>query len=331
MSGILLLDKPAGLTSAAALARVRGIYRAQKGGHTGSLDPLASGLLPVCLGECAKFASFFLEGRKKYLASGRLGEITPSGDAESEVTERREVGDAPQRLEDVCRGFVGRMVQIPPLYSAVKVGGRPLYRYARRGQQVDIPGREVEIFSLKLTAREEANFTLEVSCSKGTYIRTLIADIGEALGCGAHVTALRRLAVEGLPENAMTGLEELQGLADRRDDPHDFTELDQKLLSLEQVMGRLPSVELPEHRAVELLHGQWQGPDLSDCSFTEVVSDNHCTDSTEKLGMWCRGRFLGVGHLNAENFLIPDRLLSDPLGINVHGRRRERTNRQEQA
>lgn len=328
MSGIFLLDKPAGLTSSAALARVRGIYRAKKGGHTGSLDPLASGLLPVCLGECAKFASFFLEGRKKYLASGRLGEITPSADTESEVTERREVGDAPQRLEEVCKTFLGKIEQIPPLYSAVKVGGRPLYRYARRGQQVDIPVREVEIFSLKLTAQEGANFTVEVCCSKGTYIRTLIADIGEALGCGAHVTALRRLAVEGLPENAMTGFEELQSLADGRNDPNDFTELDKKLLSLEQVMGRLPAVELPEDRAVELMHGQWQGPDFSDCTFRVATLDNHGTDSTEKLGIWCRGRFLGVGHLNDENFLIPDRLLSDPLGINVHGRRKERTNPQ---
>ncbi|MCR5084793.1 MAG: tRNA pseudouridine(55) synthase TruB, partial [Succinivibrionaceae bacterium] len=213
ISGILLLDKPLGMSSAAALSRAKRLYGARKAGHTGALDPLASGVLPICLGEASKLSAFLLEGGKRYLATGRLGVVTSSADAEGEVVGRHEVGDAPARVASALGAFTGRITQIPPIYSAIKVNGRPLYKYARRGQEVEIPRREVEIYSLSLEGVEGDSFTISVHCSKGTYIRTLVADIGAALGCGAYVTMLRRTAVDALPPGPLTTLGRLEELA----------------------------------------------------------------------------------------------------------------------
>ena len=306
VSGVLLLDKPKGLSSAGALTRVRGIFRARKGGHAGSLDPLASGLLPILLGESAKFASFFLEGGKKYLAEGTLGVTTTTCDAEGEVVERREVGDALDRLEEALQGFVGEITQIPPVYSAVKVGGRPLYKYARAGREVEIPSRKVTISSIKLLEKGDGRFTIEVACSKGTYIRTLIADIGEALGCGAYVTMLRRIAVQGLPEGRMVGLEDLQEMSDALPDPADLSSLDRLLLPTGALMSSLPTVTLSDEKADRLMHGIRQhtgeGFEAEGCSM----------DPSEHVSIWGRGCFLGVGHIQGQ-ILVPDRMMSNPF------------------
>ncbi len=245
VNGVFLLDKPTGVSSAGVLTRVRGIFRAQKAGHAGALDPLASGLLPVLLGESAKFSSFFLEGRKKYLAEGTLGVTTSTCDAEGEVISRRPADGCIERLDEVLERFRGKITQIPPVYSAVKVGGRPLYKYARsgRGDEVEIPSREVEIYSLEAIERSSSSFKIAVYCSKGTYIRTLVSDIGEALGCGAYVTMLRRTAVEGLPEGRMMSIDELQKLCDESvGESGDFSKLDALLLSTGDLMSALPKI-----------------------------------------------------------------------------------------
>ncbi|MDD7287176.1 MAG: tRNA pseudouridine(55) synthase TruB, partial [Succinivibrio sp.] len=174
IDGVFLLDKPSGISSALALTKVRGIYRANKGGHTGSLDPLASGLLPICLGQAAKFSSYFLEGSKKYLATGKLGVITDSGDADGNIIQENPVTNEIEGIDDAISRFIGTITQVPPMYSAIKVDGRPLYKYARAGKTVEVPKREVQIFYIKLIDKTTDTFTIEVYCSKGTYIRTLV-------------------------------------------------------------------------------------------------------------------------------------------------------------
>ncbi len=303
VDGIFLLDKPEGISSSSALVKVRGIFRAQKGGHTGALDPLASGLLPICLGQAAKFSSFFLEGDKRYTATGRLGEISTTADREGEIIERRPVGDAVSRLPEALQHFRGPITQFPPVYSAVKVAGKPLYAYARAGRPVDIPSRQVVIHELKLLSCTADSFTVEVFCSKGTYIRSLIADIGEFLGCGAYVTALRRTYVAGLPEQMMP-LQQLQELADARSDKNDFTALDQLLLPLELAVGRLPVVVLPPDMAEPLTHGVRQGPDLSRAQFGSPVQEQDLLQVRTQ-----EGKFLGVVQLSG-GMLLPRRMMS---------------------
>lgn len=303
IDGIFLLDKPEGISSSSALVKVRGIYRAQKGGHTGALDPLASGLLPICLGQAAKFSSFFLEGDKRYIATGKLGEISTTCDREGEIIERREIGTALQRLPEAIAHFTGPITQIPPIYSAVKVAGRPLYAYARQGREVEIPSREVVIHELKLLSTTADSFTVEVFCSKGTYIRTLIADIGEYLGCGAYVTALRRTCVAGLPEQ-MTSLSRLQAIADARENKDDYTELDKLLLPLELAVQALPMLTLPQFMAEPLTHGVRQGPDFSAAVFSREVKEGEPIQVRAQ-----DGRFLGVAVLQ-QGLLVPKRMMS---------------------
>jgi tRNA pseudouridine55 synthase len=262
--------------------------------------------LPICLGEATKYSDFFLKGRKRYEAVGRLGLSTDTCDAEGKVIKSAPLGDALLRLKQVLSSFVGKIVQVPPLYSAVKVGGRPLYRYARsgRGDEVEIPVREVTIYELKLLSVTEDSFHVEVYCSKGTYIRTLINDIGEALGCGAYVTLLRRLEVEGLPARRMVPLDELQQICDRRSDRQDYAALDALLCSVDECMSWLPAVILPAQLALPLLHGVRQGPDFSSCTF-----EGCSPEQEDPLQLRCNGRFIGVGHFSCGQ-LIPDRMMS---------------------
>lgn len=311
VSGVFLLNKPKGLSSASALTRVRGIYRANKGGHAGSLDPLASGLLPILLGESAKFSSFFLEGRKKYIAEGTLGITTSSCDAEGEILLRRSTAGCIERLDEAVKKFTGKVTQVPPIYSAVKVGGKPLYKYARSGREdeVEIPSREVEIYSIEVLERSPERFKVEVYCSKGTYIRTLIADIGEFLGCGAYVTLLHRTYVEGLPDGRMMDLETLQQICDSNPNRADLSVLDRYLLSTGELMGNLPKLYLPDPRLETLMHGMRQHDLEKDCRFEGVAP---LTEDVQ-LSLWGRGVFLGVGHVK-NGILILDRMMSDPFG-----------------
>ena len=306
ISGIFLLDKPEGITSSTALVRTRGIFKAQKGGHTGSLDPFASGLLPVCLGEAAKFSSFFLEGNKRYEAEATLGRTTTTCDRDGETVLERPIGDAMERLESVLEQFRGKITQVPPIYSAVKVNGKRLYKYARQGREdeEEIPKREVEILELKLLEKGENTFKVEVYCSKGTYIRSLISDIGEALGCGAYVSQLRRTFVEGLPQGTMHTLKELQDIADSREDRSDFSQLDAMLLPLESALSNLPVLELPVKLADPLSHGMRLGPDFSGAKMPEpMVKPN------ELVQVHCHDVFLGVCYFDEHNKLIPQRMM----------------------
>ncbi len=258
VDGILLLDKPAGLSSNAALQQVRRLLRADKAGHTGSLDPLATGLLPLCFGEATKIAGLLLGARKAYETEALLGVTTTTDDAEGEVLERREV---PALNDDAIRAalatLTGRIVQVPPVYSALKQDGEPLYRRARRGEVVAAAPREVEVQRLDLLAREGARLRLAVECGSGTYVRSLLRDLGQRLGCGAHVTALRRLWVEPFRAPRMHGLEELRKLA--AESP---AALDALLLPLEQGLVGYPQLRLDPAQAMRLRQGQvldWPG------------------------------------------------------------------------
>ncbi|MEN8214397.1 MAG: tRNA pseudouridine(55) synthase TruB, partial [Pseudomonadota bacterium] len=213
ISGILLLDKPLNLTSNAALQRVKRFYKADKAGHTGSLDPLATGLLPICLGAATKASAFLLDADKRYLTTVKLGEKTSTADAEGEVIEQRSVeGVTPQRVEEILQQFIGDIEQLPPMYSAVKHKGERLYKLAREGKEVERQPRQITIYSIGLVSLQDDLLELDIHCSKGTYVRTLAEDIGEALGCGGHVAALRRTAVGPYDGSNMVPLEKVERL-----------------------------------------------------------------------------------------------------------------------
>lgn len=259
MTGIVLLDKPPGLSSNQALQRVRRLFRAAKAGHTGSLDPLATGLLPLCFGEATKIAGLLLGSRKAYAAECLLGATTTTEDSEGEIVLRRPV---PALDDAAIRGalasFIGRITQVPPVYSALKQAGVPLYKRARRGEEVVAPPREVDVHHFELTGRhDDDRLHLHVECGSGTYVRSLIRDLGEALGCGAHMTALRRLWVEPFLEPHMHALDELERLAES-----DPAALDALLLPLEQGLAAYPQVRVDAAQALKLRQGQaieWQG------------------------------------------------------------------------
>jgi tRNA pseudouridine55 synthase len=252
LHGIVLLDKPEGLSSNQALQAVRRLLRAAKGGHTGALDPLATGLLPLCFGEATKLAHGLLGSRKAYLAECRLGVTTTTADREGEVVARRMV-PAPDEavLEAVLARFRGRIVQVPPAYSALKQGGEPLYVKARRGEAVQAPPREVEVYRLECEERRDDVLRLYVECGSGTYVRSLAVDLGEALGCGAHLASLRRLWVEPFREPAMVTLEQLQQAAEQGDEA-----LERWLLPPEAGLAGLPALHLDAAASRALAQGR---------------------------------------------------------------------------
>ncbi|MBA8885386.1 tRNA pseudouridine(55) synthase TruB [Dokdonella fugitiva] len=250
--GILLLDKPAGLSSNQALQKARRLFRADKAGHTGSLDPLATGLLPVCFGEATKIAGLLLGARKAYAAECALGVSTTTDDAEGEVLERRVVPPLDdEAIRRAAAGLTGRITQVPPVYSALKQGGEPLYRRARRGEDVVAPAREVAVYRFDLLGRAGDRLRLEVECGSGTYVRSLVRDLGERLGCGAHVTALRRLWVEPFMQPRMFTLERLEALAAEGE-----AALDACLLPLERGLAALPQLAVSATEAILLGQGR---------------------------------------------------------------------------
>lgn len=252
LTGILLLDKPQGLSSNQALQKVRWLYRAAKAGHTGSLDPLATGLLPICFGDATKIAGLLLGSRKAYEAQCRLGETTDTDDAEGTVLERRAVPmlvDA--TIVEALATLSGHIRQVPPVYSALKQAGVPLYRRARRGEDVQAPSRQVDVYRLELLENLRDRLRLHVECGSGTYVRSLVRDLGERLGCGAHVTALRRLWVEPFDAPQMVRLDELAALAEA-----DMSALDARLLPLERGLAGYPQVHLDTASVARLRQGQ---------------------------------------------------------------------------
>jgi tRNA pseudouridine55 synthase len=252
VDGILILDKACGPSSNQALQQVRRLYAARKAGHCGSLDPLASGVLPICLGEATKFSSYLLGANKSYRADCRLGQVTDTGDAEGEIIDTAPVDVDRERIERELQHFVGVIEQVPPMYSALKHEGRRLYQLAREGKQVDRPPRRVEIFELRLLALEGEVMRIEVSCSTGTYIRTLAEDIGSRLGCGAHITALRRTSVDLFDEDDALSFELLQDLEERQG----MTAIDARLLPVSVALERFPEIVLDNEDSAAIRHGR---------------------------------------------------------------------------
>jgi len=253
INGVLLLDKPAHITSNCALQWAKRLFGAKKAGHTGSLDPLATGMLPICFGEATKFSQYLLESDKSYLVSAYLGVKTRTGDAEgSIISERPLVGITREKIEAVMRQFEGRIQQVPPMFSAVKVQGKPLYELARQGIEIAREPRFVHIYRLYLIDFEDNIARLEVHCSKGTYIRTLIEDMGELLGCGAHVSYLRRSMV--LPYNET----KMYTLATLEESHKQFGKdaLMQYLLPVETSVQTLPAIKLSNSAAFYMRTGQ---------------------------------------------------------------------------
>jgi tRNA pseudouridine55 synthase len=251
VDGILLLDKEVGLSSNQALQRARHLYRARKAGHTGSLDPLASGVLPLCFGQATKFAGHLLNADKTYRATVALGARTRTGDREGEIVERRAIPALePAGVEQVLERFRGELLQVPPMYSALKRDGEPLYALARRGASVERPPRRIAIHRLVLLALAKESLELEVSCSKGTYIRTLGEDIAQALGTCGHLAALRRTAVGSFTGRPSATLGELAALDGR------LAALDAHLLPVDAALGELPRTALDASATALLRHGQ---------------------------------------------------------------------------
>jgi len=253
ISGILLLDKPQGLSSNQALQRARHLFQARKAGHTGSLDPMATGLLPICFGEATKIAGFLLGSRKAYDAEVRLGMTTTTDDAEGEVVSTRPVPEPDAAaLDGALCTLRGRIMQTPPAYSAIKQGGVALYKRARRGEDVQVPQRAVEVHRLELVRRDGDRLHLHVECGSGTYVRSLARDLGERLGCGAHLTALRRVWVDPFRKPGVWTLEQLQARAADAGPAG----LDGLLLPLEQGLEALPMLTVTPDQAVLLEQGK---------------------------------------------------------------------------
>jgi len=293
--GILLLDKPKGLTSNAALQSVKRLFNAKKAGHTGSLDPLASGMLPICFGKGTKFSRFLLEADKTYRVVMQLGIRTDTGDAEGEVITKHAVPTLHQnQVLDVFKKFSGKIEQIPSMFSAIKHQGKPLYTFARRGIVIDRPKRAVQIYELTLLRVEKNRVEFIVRCSKGTYVRTLVDDMGEVLKVGAHVTELRRLDAGHFNEKQMVSLQDLKFAADQGY----FSRLDKFLLPLESIISCSESVYLTSKMAFCIKQG-------GAIKITQSVSEGYV-----KLYLSDHA-FLGVGKILSDGQIIAEQLLNN--------------------
>ncbi len=289
--GILLIDKPKGISSNKALQQVKNLFKAQKAGHTGSLDPLATGVLPVCLGEATKVSGFLLDADKKYRVQIKLGEKTTTADAEGEIIATAPVDAITESsIADVLPGFTGVQQQLPPMYSALKHNGERLYKLAREGVEVERKPREITIFSLDLISVDLPYFELDVHCSKGTYVRTLAEDIGEKLGCGAHVTELRRTAV-GVFEAEPVTLEELESAAEQG-----FSELDALMMPTDSALCDWQEVHLSTDMSYYLRQGQ------------AVMVPRAPANGMVRLYDQKNG-FLGVGVIQSDGKVAPKRLI----------------------
>lgn len=294
--GVLLLDKPLGLSSNQALQKVKWLLRAEKAGHTGTLDPLATGVLPLCFGAATKFSQNHLDADKTYEAVVRLGQTTTTADAEGEILRQRDVQVNLSQIEAVALRFTGAIEQVPPMYSALKKDGKALYEYARAGEEVERTARNVTVYSIAITDHgldtDAPTFTMRVACSKGTYIRTLAEDMGEALGCGAHLAALRRIQTGDFEVSQCTTLQALEAIPEQQ--RMDF------IRPVDVLLTNYTVVTLDRDNAARFLTGMRRRGDWQDASHVAVYS------AIDK-------DFLGTAHITAGE-LIPNRLLS-PLDI----------------
>ncbi len=296
LHGVILLDKPLGLSSNDALQKVRRLLRAEKAGHTGTLDPLATGLLPLCFGAATKFSQVSLDADKRYVATLKLGQTTTTGDAEGEVLQTRPVDAArvnAQGIQAACQAFTGEIAQIPPMHSALKHQGRALYEYAREGIDIERPPRQVTIHGIEVLGQEGDTLTLDVRCSKGTYIRTLAQDIGEHLGCGAHLIGLRRTGSGGVTLQGAVTLAALEAMSEAERDAH--------LQPADVLLREWPEVLLSGPEAARFLTGLRRRTDLADASQVRVYGPPPQEGQGRVL--------LGSAHIRAGE-LIPTRLLS---------------------
>ena len=291
--GVFLLDKPQGMSSNDIMQKVKRIFQANKAGHTGALDPLATGMLPICLGEATKFSQFLLDADKRYLVTAKLGERTDTSDAEGQIVETRDVNVKTSEILTALEQFRGDILQVPTMFSALKYNGKPLYEYARQGITVEREARPITIFELNFIEYNAPYLTLEVHCSKGTYIRTLVDDLGEALGCGAHVTMLRRTAVAGYPTEKMLDWNALQALAE----PQDLSSLDALLLPMDTAVAKLPALTLNE--------SQTQG-----IGFGKRIKFDNLNRLQGQVRLFSHeNRFLGVAVIDENNVIRPQRLV----------------------
>lgn len=257
LDGVLLLDKPQGMTSNFALQKVRRLFGAQKAGHTGSLDPLATGVLPICFGEATKYSQYLLDADKGYYTTATLGDVRTTGDSEGEQVSLHAVPPLSESLiEEALQPFRGNISQVPSMYSALKHQGRPLYEYARKGITIERPARPITIFSLALTSYREAELDLTVECSKGTYIRSLVEDIGGKLGCGGHVSMLRRFKAGHFALQDSVTMDALDALANEAEEGSVNLELDQFIHPIDCLLPNTPKVCLNNELARSILLGQ---------------------------------------------------------------------------
>ncbi|ELY5930263.1 tRNA pseudouridine(55) synthase TruB [Cronobacter turicensis] len=297
--GVLLLDKPQGLSSNDALQKVKRIYNANRAGHTGALDPLATGMLPICLGEATKFSQYLLDSDKRYRVIARLGQRTDTSDADGTVVEERPVAFSEQELQDALESFRGDTMQVPTMFSALKYQGKPLYEYARQGIVVPREARPITVYELLFIRHEGDELELEVHCSKGTYIRTIIDDLGEKLGCGAHVIYLRRLAVSKYPVERMVTLEQLNALLEeaqtREIAPSEL--LDPLLMPMDSPAADYPVVNLPLTSSVYFKNGN------------PVRTSDAPSEGLVRVTEGEAQKFLGMGEIDSEGRVAPRRLV----------------------
>lgn len=288
VDGVLLLDKPAGISSNQALQKAKHLFMAAKAGHTGSLDPFATGLLPLCFGEATKFSHYLLDADKSYVATLQLGATSTTGDTEGEIFPQGGVDVTLSQVEATLNRFLGEISQVPPMYSALKHQGKALYEYARAGVEIERPARQVTIYSLRATHFEASSLTIEVTCSKGTYIRTLAEDIGRELGCGAYLTQLRRTHTGAFDLASAVTLEQLESLSLERRDA--------LLLGADALIGNLQEAELDADSAFYLCRGQsvW-------LPGKRALGDIRLYDHER--------RFLGLGEVMPDGKIAPRRLL----------------------
>jgi len=292
IDGIVLLDKPLGLSSNQALQQVRKLFNARKAGHCGSLDPLATGVLPICLGEATKFSSYLLGANKCYRASCRLGQTTTSGDAEGEIIETVPVQVDLAQVEQLLPQFTGEIEQIPPMYSALKHQGKRLYQLAREGKQVERAPRRITIYQLNLLAFDGQTLDIDVSCSKGTYIRTLAEDIGRRLGCGAHLSALHRSSVDAFDEADTYSMEQLEHLQ-----AQSIQQLDNIVLPVSAALEHFPEIILNASDSLDIRHGRR-------IALAAAAEPGPCRLYSSE------GVFLGLGELAASGELSAKRLMN---------------------
>ena len=294
IDGVFLLDKPQGMSSNDIMQKVKRLFQANKAGHTGALDPLATGMLPICLGEATKFSQFLLDADKRYVVTAKLGERTDTSDAEGQVVETRPVNVETSQILTALEQFRGDILQVPTMFSALKHNGKPLYEYARAGITVEREARSITIFEINFIEYQAPSLTLEVHCSKGTYIRTLVDDLGEVLGCGAHVTVLRRTAVADYPTEKMMTWDALQALAEQGD-------LDQHLLPIDTAVSKLPALKLNAEQSKGIVFGQ------------RVKFANEAKLRGQVRLFSDKNIFLGVALIDDNNVIRPQRLITQSL------------------